>query len=359
MWRTASSVCRGMDSETRERIRAEVAARQLARYLRYRSIDRQLAGEAPVPAVAARRGAGTSEKKDVDKLIRSIKTQSKGEFKTLPSKGGHKKVVDKMGKAVVDEHGPLIISSSPGDSRWREKHVKRLIDAGVLQYDPWDPPEKPRGSGRGFADPATKERSQQRLAAEGRRRAERTRRIRAKLEPLVMRLGGWDKHGLQAELARTIHHYLKTRGRVETWESEQSAVVVLSNLRKGGTLSDQSCICFELFFEDLEHAGDDEAQRQRYFKLLREAKGLAPVQEETGVVVRMASRLIPIEQRKTAGQVLTYEDMNVPTVALEAVMMMAAGGAANGPFDPARIMHVGQEILRLELLHRERQEVAS
>lgn len=218
---------------------------------------------------AASKSAGA--KKEVAELEKAIR---KSGYKLVPSGGGHKKVVDQRGRPVVDRNGPLIVSSSPSEARWREMHVSRLMNAGVLKEDPWNPEERPRR--QGLQDPAVKEKAHIALQREMARREQETKKIRERIEPLVVKLGGWEKHGFVADLGRVMYHVVKARGRVEAPKNQAAAVANARNLKLGGTLSDSNAICWNLLLDDLEQAqlSGPTGLRDRWVELCREAKGV-------------------------------------------------------------------------------------
>lgn len=285
--------------------------------------------------------ASAGAKKEVTELLRAIRANG---YKTVPSGGGHKKVVDRHGKAVVDSNGPLLISSSPSDHRWRDMHVKRLMKAGVLKEDPWNPEEKTRDRNQNGGDPQ----HGARVAAMYRKqiaRDERTRQIRMRLEPMVARLGGWDKQGFTSQIGRVMFSYARSRGRVEAPVTEAAAVQNARNLKGGATLSDKAAVCWELLLTDLEQAFDESQEdglRGRYFELVREAQGLG------------TPRLVPDEPEAPAALELVTEqhrrhpvEVSIPSLALEVAIRMGMGAASEPDMD--QILVLAERIARMEM----------
>lgn len=292
--------------------------------------------------MAATKSAGA--KKEVEELLRAVRANG---YSTVPSGGGHKKVVDKHGRPVVDKDGPLIISSSPSDVRWRDMHVKRLMRAGVLKEDPWNPQEEERkGNGRGDEHERARIAGQIRAQA---MREHRTAKIRRRIEPIIVHLGGWDKTGFTPGLGRVMYAFAKAKGRVEAPASEVSAIQNARQLKVGATLSDKNATCWELLLDDLEkaHADDGIAGLQlRYVELTRLAKNLgtpgfklepesAPEPEEGTVHELVAVRPAhPLE-------------LKLPTMAMEIVARMGRGAQNEG--DLERILVLGERVARLEM----------
>lgn len=291
--------------------------------------------------MTATRSAGA--KKEVQELEKAIK---KNGYKLVPSGSGHKKVVDQRGRSVVDKDGPVIVSSSPSEVRWREMHVSRLIKAGVLKEDPWNPEPKERSSGN-LRDPAVQAKIRETKAREMAQREERTRRIRSRLEPIVAKVGGWDKSGFVADLGRVYYHLAKTRGRVEAPKNQASAIQNARNLKLGGTLSDNNAVCWELLLDDLEKAGKEpNGLRDRFVDLLREAKGInhspslngaAPIEEE-------AQALPPVAP---APPVWPHTPARVPSLAMEAAARMGRGAFSEKDFEEALVL--AEKLAELEL----------
>lgn len=227
----------------------------------------------------------------------------KNGYKTVPSGGGHKKIVDHRGQAVVDDNGPLLISSSPGDNTWREKHVARLLRRGVIKRDPWgqDEPagvrDENRKAGPGLKDPEIRARAQERQDEENRRRAEETKALRARIEPFVAKVGGWDKRGFQSELSQAFAAYGERRGHLDWTPNTAAATQLFYKLRKGGTWNDRIIQHVTLFFDDILNSEDPVL---RYVDLVRESKNLPPTEVravETGPAVGLPTDRVLIHDK--------------------------------------------------------------
>lgn len=198
----------------------------------------------------------------------------------LVPRGQHLKVKKRStNEFVTDDKGPVIFSSTPGDHRARDMHVKRLIGAGVMkpEQNPWKPKKEQDGRASVITSDEVKLKRIEAMKEASRVRARKTQILRSRMEPLVASLGGWDKRGLAPELALTAKHYLASRKRVEAWESDSGAIQNARQLRMGATLSDKARTAWELFLDELDRAEDRE---KRYFELVRESKGLAPKEVE-------------------------------------------------------------------------------
>lgn len=227
---------------------------------------------------------------EVKELIKEIRAQG---F-SVASGGKHNRVLDPKGKlgprgAVVrDKDGPVIISSTPGDANWRDTAEGRLRRAGVLPAKKG--PMKPkgaRGEENGEETLTREERERaQKLARQtaakdvSRERHERTMQLRARLEPLVTQVGGWNaargpaSSGVQLhELGLIAELWSQRLGTAEMFASTEAAARSAKILREGGTLSDQRVAVWEALAEDW---GSADNPRAWYFERLREARGLPP-----------------------------------------------------------------------------------
>lgn len=306
--------------------------------------------------------------KELKPLLDEIKANG---FKVVPS-GKHHKVVDVEGKlgaknkVVTDTNGPIIISSTPGDFRARDMHVKRLKGAGIIKRDPWakDKGEAAEGRKKGFSED-DKARARERIAQESRRREERTKQLRSRVEPIVMKLGGWERRGATAELGRVAMYFAAKAGK-KTWASESSAMQNAHQLKKGNTLSDQAVDAWNLLCDELEKAWrrgpgttpNDEALRERWFELVREEKGIKPDPpppdpRKPGPVIR--TQIKPPgetepeeESASNNGRVHHVGPLSdkTPTVALKAVFLMSQSADSEQMDD---VLAVGEDILRLEM----------
>ena len=288
--------------------------------------------------------------------IRATKTHK------VVSSGKHHRVLDLKGRVVVDENGPVIISKTPSEHRWREMTVHRLIKAGVFKSDPYKEHNKKKEAG----DPGehlTKEetRALQRegVARAARSRADRTKRLREKLEPLVARCGGWnDRRGATvsgvspAELGMAAHKWGEDRGRVDRPPTVGAAQQAANaNLKKGGTLSDRTADFWEAFVNEWGAADDP---RRWYIDQVRAAKGLPPtvVRESTlepasvpeGPVAERTSSLASVVESAMA-VAATRLPTGVGHRALKAVFLMASG---NDDADQNEIIEMGEWILAQE-----------
>lgn len=306
--------------------------------------------------------------KELKPLIDEIR---KNGFKVAPS-GKHRKVVDVEGKimgarnkVVTDENGPIIISSTPGDFRARDMHVKRLLKRKVILRDPWavDKGEGKEGRKAGFSE-EDRQRGRERVAEEARRRHERTMQVRARIEPIIAKLGGWDKRGMVSEIGRVALHFT-TKQHKPGWKTEAGAMQGANSLKKGNTLSDAAVDAWNLLCDELEKAWrkgpgtspNDEALRERYFELVRESKGIAPEPEEpkkdlskTTPVIRSQIKDTkpdePSEPRRSGHMREGILGEKMPTLALKAVFLMSMGREGQAMPD---VLEVGEDILRLEL----------
>ena len=289
-----------------------------------------------------------------------IEVARKNGYQVVPT-GKHPKLV-KDGRVITDENGPLIISTTPGDVRNRDATVTRWIKAGVLTpaQNPWREDKKKGDGGENGESPDLsdpKERQKQALrdalAKDSKERAERTRKIRGRWEPVVARIGGWDKRGMQAEMGLVLHHYATSLGRQEAPASKESAVQMITRIRKGDTLSNDSAVCFELLLDDLEKRPLD--MPLRWMELVREAKGI-PAENRS---VEIQPRGEPSQPQENGSGTAAWPEgpprptepdhpMAVPALALEALLEMTSGREF-GPDGRRRVLQIARDILALEL----------
>lgn len=296
-----------------------------------------------------------------------LKEARKNGFKTIPGGGGHKKLVDKHGRPVIDSNGPLILSSSPSDARWREMTVKRWIAAGVIKRDPFkgDEPVKALRGGAARSRLSDPDVQAAKVAAVKARFAEHrglSQKIREDLEPIIVKLGGWDKAGLKQQIADVIYWYNGWRGHVEHFPSESAAASALRNLKKGNALNDNSRTAIGYFVDELKNAPDAAA---RYFELLRLSKGLPPREDEP---IRGGTKLPdpPMKEEReavaatgrTKSRTATADATNGSrpatkpgALALEAVAFMVMGKDKD-EVDMDRVLQLGEEIQQMELSQR-------
>ena len=294
--------------------------------------------------------------KDVRELIGHIRATKK--YK-VTSSGKHHRVLDMKGRVVVDENGPLIISKTPSEHRWREMTIHRLMKAGVLKSDPYKQHHEKKGD-NGGGDHLTKEetRALQRAAVArvAQNRAERTRRLRERLEPLVARCGGWNEsrgttRGVSAsELGLIAHHWGETRGRVDRPPSVGAAQQTANaNLKRGGTLSDRNADFWEAFINEWAAAEDP---RRWYIDQIRIAKGLPVTQVIESTLEPVTPPDGPVPERVSSLATMVESAMRVASSlphgvgdrALRAVYLMASGGEKNRD----EILEMGEWILAQE-----------
>ena len=303
-------------------------------------------------------------KSEVDILIRAARANG---YKTIPAQGGHKKIVDHRGKPVVDDNGPLIISSSPSDARWREMTVKRWIAAKVIKADPFkgDTPSKAvrkltggatsgKDGGTRLTDPEIQQKKVDAIKARFAEHRALSQKVREDLEPIIVKLGGWDKHGVKSQMGDVIFWFNEWRGHVERFPSASAASSALANLKKGNALSDKSRTAIGYFVDELKKAADPQA---RYFELLRLSKGLPAREDEP---VRGGSPLSdppPKEEREkqadkteTNGHGKTEQigPSTKPSLALQVVAEMMVGRTE---VDDA-VLRLGERIQDMELRER-------
>lgn len=235
--------------------------------------------------------------KEVTVLIGHIRAT--GEYKAAKSGNQkHWKVMKKNGAAVVDENGPLIISSSPSETRFIEMTVSRLMKAGVLKTDPYkktpsgpaalraEPPvQKKRGAH--LTDPKVREAMRAGQVARSARLKEQTAVLRGRVEPIVAKLGGWRVHGGRSgisatDFASTAMHWARQRGRVEL-PKDASVTNVANGVRNlaqpGETMGEKWHDLFVIFIDELERESgvppDPAESALRYQELYRDALGIS------------------------------------------------------------------------------------
>lgn len=341
--------------------------------------------------------ARSGEVQDLIRKINATKT-----FKVVKNGQKHYKVITKAGAAVVDENGPLIISSSPSEFRFREMTVKRLMGAGVFSSDPYketrsdaEPNDGQRVKGQKLqggakrnrlADPDVQAKKVEAVKAKSRRYNELTAQMRSDLEPLVVKLGGWRLRpgdevggGISAVLmADVMTHWAKSRGREEypkrtyanrSADPESGARSSAQNLKKpGATIGEHWYPIWRLFVDDLLEADKKdkrEGVRKRWFQLYREMKGLpgeptnVPVMEPPGqngqtnghvhTTLRVVGGVVQAGEPASAEEDTTVKlgplhHPTIPSLALEAMWLMA-----KGTDDQDKAMGVAEKILKLEI----------
>jgi hypothetical protein len=293
-------------------------------------------------------------KSEIDVLLRAARANG---YKTVPAQGGHKKLVDHRGRPVVDGNGPLIISSSPSDARWRVMTVKRWMAAGVLKTDPFDDSpkgkavqEKRGGSGKAnrLTDPDVQQAKIDAIHAKAAAEREATNKLREQWEPIMVKIGGWEKRGSIAQLGDLIFWFGKWRSLVERFPSESAARQAVAQLKRGNTLSERNRKAISYFSDELLKATD---VRERYFELVRLSKGL-PAKEEDDVI-RGGTPLPdpPAKEEDEKKKATTNGNHWVgtrPTLALEAVAQMMVGRTEVDE----HVLRLGEQIQELEMRER-------
>jgi hypothetical protein len=285
------------------------------------------------------------KQKDLNVLRKIIEADG---YKVVPSGSGHWRILNAKGAVVVDDNGPVIMSGTTSEIRGRDMAVHRLMKAGILKRDPWAPTPKREGERdteeMNDAERAAHEREMEERRTTDHLRAQRTLRIRERLEPVVARLGGWEKRGMVAEVGLVAHYFADRKELPERWTSPSGAAENAEALRKGATLSDNIANLWEHLLSELESWPDTQL---RWMQLLREAKG---VDEPTiGEAVTPLTRSSPQLQVVT-GKPLPQLD-ELPTLALRAMFEMGVGRPAHDP-DRAHVLRIGEEIMRLEIQAR-------
>lgn len=303
--------------------------------------------------------AGT--KSEVDVLLKAAKANG---YKTVPAQGGHKKIVDHRGKPVIDSKGPIIISGTPGDHRWRDMTVKRWLAAGIIKVDPFESntPGKAvrrlkggavsgRGGGSRLADPDVQEAKVAAIKAKAAVERDHTQKMREQWEPIVAKIGGWGKIG---QLSDVVFWFGEWRGIVERFKTRDAAYRALTTLRKGQTLSEAGRKAMAYFIEELVKVKNPQ---DRYIELVRLSKGLPAKEDET---IRGGDPLpdpLPKEVRDQLavekngngnGSVGRIGPATKPSLALEIVAQMMVGRTEVDD----RVLALGEQIQELELRER-------
>lgn len=302
-------------------------------------------------------------------LIAAIRANG---FKVVRTGGGaHQKVLTKSGQVVTDANGPLILSGSPSEHRWREMHVNRLMKANVLKSDPWKATGKD-GAKPGEPDEAhdgeTEQERQKRLAKERedarlRDRSEafrlRTQTLRSGIEPIVSKLGGWSRGGSGikvADFAAVIRYWAEQNDpevipvATSGVPFQQSAwVTQTTNLRTaGGTVSERWLPVFEAFLVALREGNENLEPRESslvFMDILRASKGILPVPTDDDQPVDADPFPEPV-----ASSTVVVE---WPRVALEALFWMSRGADGH---DRDTILDLAEEIAEMAATNEERKE---
>lgn len=289
---------------------------------------------------------------EVDELVRDIKATGKFDVR---SAGPHHKVVNGEGKTIYT------FGKTPSDHRWRDNAVRGLIREGVFEHDPKKTNGQKERSQHRLADPEIQAKKVAAIKARSEHFAEITRDIRARLEPLITRAGGWGTHKGQitaSELGLAARYW--GRDRPDVFKTDEAARnSAQTNMRQGGTCSEKACGFWDAFVTAWESADDT---RRWYFDLVREYKGLSP----TAVIVGGAEVKPPATEPKNlrrAGRVKRYmaeperhplePEPLIGQLALKAVFLMAVG---RENADQDEILGIGEQILVLEAESREEDE---
>lgn len=222
-------------------------------------------------------------KSEIDILLRAARANG---YKTVPGRG-HRKFVDQHGRPVVDSNGPVIISSSPSDHRWREMTVKRLMGAKIIKTDPFKSQSKTKAAeeesqgknGRGDAQ-LRKERKQ--AEAAGEERVERTAALGERLGSLLATVGEVRPSDL-ARVASYVHN---------NWELD-SAMTTAGHFLAGKALHPREIERMMPLVDRLEKAPSSRAE---WFMLLRETLGLDQPTLLGGREWPYSVKLVPLEK---------------------------------------------------------------
>lgn len=340
-----------------------------------------------------------SARSEVRDLIKRIEREG---YEVRPSGREHYKIYN-HGDTVVDASGPVTLPSSPSSNRWRENAVGRLVAANVLPADPYKETRGTKANGAAAHRLASPEMQALKVAgvkAKAEKLRERTAKLRARLEPIVAKGGGWGTSARYSsgvslkEFGEVVYHWATVRGRVELPKKshvgdraiEVSHVVQAAGRlkRPGQTLGETWLPLFEVFIDDLErNAGTPprpERALERYFELLREANGVSSgpqspaagepvekvvaepeaeteVEAVTTVVVSedilegmieagLAEVVDEVEEVETPYTRSSPTAVKVPSAALRALWFMARG--ANDD-EQGQVVDLAAEIARLEL----------
>lgn len=293
---------------------------------------------------------------DLKPLVEAIE---KNGYTIVPDgRAKHAKIVygkehPKRGQRVQDENGPLIIAGTSSEFRDRDQTATRWIRAGILKPDqvPWRNAKPGRNGSRKqgrnrIADPDVQAAKVAAIHAKSERMHERTGKLRARLEPIIVKIGGWRyKAGREGvgvsvtELAAVAEHFAKTRGRQELPKgvSENALRASAQSLKKpGDTLGEKWLPFWELFVDELERGGDPLG---RWMELYREWKGI-PKEVTTPAPGE------PVELAKANGKA-DLGPKTFPKIALQAVAWMAK--SADGEEQMQEVIGIGQSILQLEM----------
>lgn len=317
-------------------------------------------------------------------LIAAIRKNGYKVARTGSSKGGgsHQKILRPNGSQVTDDNGPLILSGSPSEHRWREMHVHRLMKAGVLKADPWkatgqdgaEPEENGNGRKRGahLQDPEVIERRQRALQERTDKLRGTSAQLRARLEPIIAKLGGWSRGGSgvsQVDFVKVVLHWLDAyEQRAALWPKTKDGVGevdveelrrAVTNLRQPDkTVGEKWTMLLRGFIDELQReAGvppDPAEAALKYLELLRETKGLVSPRTNgagPGSLIPQPEPARPLDgltALREGGPVL------LTSLALEVLVGMARG-AGEGPEERARVIGVAVAVAELELEQTRRQ----
>lgn len=286
--------------------------------------------------------------KETKELISLVRENG---FKVVTS-GKHFKVYDNDGRPIVDANGPLMIAGTPGDHRNWDNTVTRFRRAGVLPQRRKENHLRPQ---RKF-DQIQRAKANETLAKQSRERQNRTRDIRSRIEPIVAKVGGWEKRGVSAQLAEILFHTARSLDS-DNPKTLAAALQQVAQVKTGKTLSDKSAVCWEITIDQLEQ-GDDPVSR--WFTMYREAKHLP----NNGVTeVKETEKIKPVETTKSKTNRIVFETgtsstsaatksstatkivNTTPDLAIRAVAHMMRSRRA----DIEAVIAIGKEILAMEL----------
>lgn len=362
---------------------------------------------------------------EVTELIGIIRKTGHKVTKTGNSK--HWKVLRSNGSVVVDKSGPIIISSSPSVNRWREMAVQRLMNPDipggpVLKSDPFkatpsnenkrgpdhadDKGDGKKKGGSKLTDPDVQARRDAATRARSNRNKDRTSALRARWEPIVMKLGGWAAgrgSGVRlTEMGEVMFAWARNRGRMELPKTTMTgAAMTASALSQtvrtfrtpGGTLGEKSLELFEAFIDDVERECgvpvDTAKAASRYMGFLREAKGIStgptspapsparvippppvvppspappvipparPIPDDLLVAAGHAAPVPPPSPRAASAEIGPRYDpdtfVKAPELALEVLYEIALNTRSMDPDTKNRHLAMAREIAELELNQR-------
>lgn len=292
-----------------------------------------------------------SKQSEVNELVRDIKAT--GSYDVIVN-GAHYKVIDGQGHTLVT------MPKTPSDSRWRENAVHDLIHQGVFEKDPRKNGGNRKRHSR-LADPDVQAAKVAAVKARAARLAEATASVRERMQPLVMKIGGWGMHKGEvtaSELGLVAMHWGRDRPDVFA-TADAARASAQGNMKHEGGCNERALGFWDAFVTAWATAEDP---RSWYFDLAREMKGLPAIEKHVivgGADVPEASG----KKHPRAGRVKTYRMERHPLesspiigeLAMKAVMLMAAGRDLDKA-DQDQILEVGEQIAALESLAEQEEE---